>query len=126
MDLKKMFKDLWTWIAEDPQRSKNDWPGFVEVDSVRNECPACEYARDKCEEKDNLCSRCPIEPSAKILLGDKFDTQECLGGLYTQFTTAAQLYRFDEEFSKDEKLVEELKNEAVRLAEAIRDLEWKE
>lgn len=125
MDLKQAFKELWTWMAGDPLRSKCDWPGFAEFESVKNECPACEHARLKTT-GDNECEHCPIEPSAKQILGAQFDQGDCLGGLYTRFTRAAYVYQRAKALEEDAEIIEDKRISAVNAAKAIRDLEWKE
>ena len=40
-------KALWNWLAENPDKEKEDWPGFNELRYVPdNECFACQYVWD--------------------------------------------------------------------------------
>ena len=124
MDLAIMHKNLWAWLAEEPSRAKCDWPGFMEVDSIRNECPACEYAFKK-GIPGKECPFCPLRRSARDTLGTDYDDDACLGGLYTRYGTAVSVYRrLKCTHAHEPDMVETARLEAIRLTETIRDLKW--
>jgi hypothetical protein len=50
-------KELWQWLSEDPNRKKEDWPGFNSDQQVFNHCFACDYI----VKNDLGCeSNCPL------------------------------------------------------------------
>ncbi len=53
---KQLHYELWTWISEDPMRTKYHWPKWREVvdtyEYIENHCFACEYFGD--------CFYCPL------------------------------------------------------------------
>ena len=46
-------KELWTWLSENPEKGKGDWPGWDNTGLILNLCFACEYL---CA----ACSSCPL------------------------------------------------------------------
>lgn len=127
MDLAIAHKNLWAWLAEDPSRSKDDWPGFMELDTVKNECFACEHADKVGNGNDtDICEYCPLAVGAKKFLGNNYDDSDCLGGLYSAFTRARYVYRMSLDLGEPTETVAKNKDMAQQLAIAIRDLEWKD
>jgi len=52
-------KELWDWLARNPDKGKEDWPGWKETAMVEAECFACQYVTDNFA--DTLCSGvCPL------------------------------------------------------------------
>ena len=51
-------KKLWTWLSENPEMGKDDWPGWKvnggEYDKVYRLCFACEFI------VDDACCDCPL------------------------------------------------------------------
>lgn len=62
--LKKLHRELWQWLADNPGAEKWDWPRFDEMKAVPVfECFACEaagrfYGRP---DPDFSCGKCPCE-----------------------------------------------------------------
>ena len=61
----KYHRELWFWLAENPDKDKTKWPGWEkynisdrDVVSWRNTCFACGEDKDKSKGVD--CSNCPI------------------------------------------------------------------
>jgi hypothetical protein len=66
--------ELWTWLAGDMGREKQDWPRWEELSSTypgitvpSAHCPCCYYAKhvymcSKTELGDTFCSLCPLLP----------------------------------------------------------------
>ena len=54
--------DLWLWLAKNPGRAKNEWPGWIInggcTPYMAHYCPCCEYV-GLAGRKDN-CRRCPL------------------------------------------------------------------
>lgn len=46
-------KALWMWLSENPNKEKEDWPKWLNIPSMDNDCFACEIANCDCED-------CPI------------------------------------------------------------------
>ena len=48
----EITEELWTWLAEEDGRKKEDWPGWEKYGEMRLDCPLCEYAlpRGECLE----------------------------------------------------------------------------
>jgi len=127
MDYHTMFRNLWAWIAEDPSREKHEWPGFVETGHIPSYCPACAHADQiGTGNPGDRCYYCPLEDGAKKSQAGFYDDRACLGGLYTLYLTAAADYRSYREMMASVELIEEQRLRAVKAAEAIRDLEWKD
>lgn len=86
---------LWTWLAIDGKREKEEWFKAFDVPEVKHYCFACEQAemsfylpttKSTSEEEDyinpSLCDYCPLKnPSSK----------ECLNGLYYKWLLKADL-----------------------------------
>lgn len=52
----KITKDLWIWLSNNPQYSKEDCDK-PDVTKMESDCPCCEYAAyKKCDD----CSSCPL------------------------------------------------------------------
>lgn len=57
-------RDLWKWLAKNPQAEKRDWPGWAKItEPVQGWCFACEYAgrREPIKHDPNpdvICDRC--------------------------------------------------------------------
>ena len=54
-------KEMWTWLAENPEMEKKDWPGWKAFDKDyfedHNLCFACEFI----SKTDLGCENCPID-----------------------------------------------------------------
>jgi hypothetical protein len=56
----KICIELWTWLAENPEEDKKNWPGWITHGKMELTCPCCEYVgaldrfSNKCEVK------CPV------------------------------------------------------------------
>ena len=58
---KKLHRQLWLWLAKNPDMAKKDWPGWIHnggpVKETQHDCFLCErYQHDK----EEFCD-CPIE-----------------------------------------------------------------
>lgn len=66
LDLKNQHVKLWTWLSENPTKSKNDWPGWKKLNSdnyvfaFRYKCFACQKAKMKNEDEFKLFVDCNI------------------------------------------------------------------
>ena len=58
---------LWRWLAENPGKEKDEWPGWSyndgQLSDVTNDCFACEYTNYPAnnEYRAYNCERCPIQ-----------------------------------------------------------------
>ena len=59
---------LWTWLADNPDRTKEDWPGWDYYKRQDNDCFACTVSRALCHEAQSpreyfdVCHRyCPLK-----------------------------------------------------------------
>lgn len=101
--LKHKHYELWDWLGEHPDKSKDDWFKLDEnkgLDIACN-CFACHFD-DMCGE--NNCTYCPICKNA--------ETRGCLDGLYREYISA--------------KAIGGKKKKVIRLTKQIRDLPWSE
>ncbi len=74
-EMLKNHHDLWTWLAQNPEKSKSECPIWKKVGRISHECFACKWL----EGKFGKCrdgSKCPIDwPSKQGCVGD--------GGLFS-------------------------------------------
>ncbi len=53
-------KELWDWLAQNPDKSKGNWPGWIwnggEYNRQRALCFACEYTGEDCK----VYNHCPL------------------------------------------------------------------
>ena len=80
-----LHKEMWLWLAENPEAAKSDWPRWNETDVVGkaiHHCFACSALEEGATAHD--CERCPL------LWGTP--TNQCIGdeynGLYEQWVDA--------------------------------------
>lgn len=100
--LKAKHMELWTWLAQNPEEKKENWPGFADPQVLADTsayCFACEFAKEVSEDDSRYCSYCPLDSKR---IGCSF-----VEGLFTQW-----------QFHKGKSRAE--------LAEEIRDLPWLE
>lgn len=78
-------KALWDWLAENPDREKEDWIGWEEnggdIDfDVENDCFACEYTVSENLGEPHYCDcdKCPLD----------WEAEDCLSGLYGEWSKA--------------------------------------
>jgi len=53
----EICRDMWDWLADNPEREKEDWPGWEEVGRMLDNCPCCEYT---CQQVGDFCDHCPL------------------------------------------------------------------
>lgn len=57
-------KELWDWLARNPDKEKDDWPGWIgnggEYYYVVAECFACEYDLKLSDTEYDECRYCPL------------------------------------------------------------------
>ncbi len=83
----KRHRELWTWLAENPTKEKQDWPGWVRYDAALNDCFLCEYAlksRKNDSNRLNICDYCPVE-FKETNDYPKGTIGYCLGGLFIRW-----------------------------------------
>lgn len=79
-----LHKELWNWLAENPQQRKDDWPRWEknggDIEYISSYCFACEYVDSL---KQN-CEACPLvwPDGCKCCtddgaLYDQWDSAEC-------------------------------------------------
>jgi hypothetical protein len=112
---KEVFRQLWSWLALNPDKGKRDWPGF-EDEALRlkyaehNYCPACRTMKmlDVAHPGNRGCHYCPINKSAAAAAKsiDVYHEHYCLCGLYGAWLMGTKL-----------------RSETAAL---IRDLEWED
>jgi hypothetical protein len=52
---------LWSWLAENPERQKEDWPGWQKLPNFENLCPLCEFVKSKPSTIFSVdCDHCPL------------------------------------------------------------------
>lgn len=58
----RLHRELWGWLAENPNRSKADWPRWEcnggDVEHLHSECFACEYVNGQVDPA--MCGVCPL------------------------------------------------------------------
>ena len=66
-EMKKLHRELWTWVAENPGSVKDEWPRWVEnggdIPCVHAHCFACAIAILEQKKQDyfiRMCETCPI------------------------------------------------------------------
>ena len=85
---KDYHSELWTWLVENPNRSKSSWFSkyWKDVEVPLNHCFACEYT---IEVGDSYC------PLMADFCGGETGDVDCLNGLYTSYVSSS--VRNDEE-----------------------------
>lgn len=88
---RKAHKKLWLWLAKNPNKQKEEWPGWKDYDiwKIPNECFACEFAMSLRRTGVGLWCYylCPF--SFKRRYSGEFDAyRECLGGIYRAYEDA--------------------------------------
>ena len=57
----RLHRQLWNWLADNPDKSKSEWPEWEwnggKIQRMVADCPACEFASTK---SDFECSICPV------------------------------------------------------------------
>ena len=70
----EICRELWLWLADNPEKSKDDWPGWKEYWPMISGCPCCEYIRHRYPFGILNCHRCllkwPISRWAHSCLDD--------------------------------------------------------
>jgi len=78
-------KQLWNWLADNPEMDKGDWPGWKqnggEFFSPYSYCFACDDSNI-----EDGCGECPLDTDTDP--DNDFDSTFCLGGLYWKWRTA--------------------------------------
>jgi hypothetical protein len=67
----KKHREVWKWLAENPDKEKAQWPGWKPGEHIANDCFLCCYV-DKLE--NNSCKNCPLDWTI---------TKECMDTLPT-------------------------------------------
>ena len=56
--------DLWLWMACNPERLKEDWPGWIRnggyLGRCMSHCPCCEYKENNNDENMSCENICPL------------------------------------------------------------------
>ena len=73
-DLKTMLENhhnLWTWIAKNPEKAKEDWPGWEQFPNMEGECFACQWVHNTFghECKDGKI-HCPLDWPSGSCVGE--------------------------------------------------------
>lgn len=42
--------ELWTWLAKNSDKSKDDWPGWEKYGELNLDCPCCEHCMQECDD----------------------------------------------------------------------------
>ncbi len=117
---KQLHYDLWNWLANNPGKEKDDWPGWAMIKKnygrVANLCFACEYFEE--------CELCPLNRSTRH--GPECTLYYKWRDLNEKYITAYYL-RFQGRIGSKNKTTKKLDNLATKTANAaiaVRD-EWK-
>lgn len=84
-EILELHSELWTWLSDNPQCSKEDWPGWSTVDKAISShdktCLCCAYdvLMGNAMEEIKSCAWCPLR--IEHAYGDS-----CLYGLYDDYT----------------------------------------
>ncbi len=54
----QITEELWTWLAEEDGRKKEDWPEWGKYREMDHDCALCEYTGLESRFKED-CSGCP-------------------------------------------------------------------
>ena len=105
--------ELWNWLAENPGRFKDEWPGFDCEDDIPERC--C-YA---CEATYNGCIACPID------WGDCMGC--CSSGMFEEWHDNVIKLKFYHESKNKEDLIRKVREAAISIADAPikKDMEYK-
>lgn len=101
-------KELWDWLAKNPEKGKADWPGweFYCDSRLYYWCFACEYARNEATGKGInptfgiKCQYCP-------LIWNDDDDEICMDGLFDDWDA-------EKDLQKRTKLAEQIRDLSVR------------
>ena len=59
----RICRELWLWLAENPDCFKQDWPKWKEYGHFHAQCPCCEYVKREHANPVDVylrCSACPL------------------------------------------------------------------
>ena len=65
----KKHREMWNWLAENPDKGKAQWPGWESNERAKNNCFLCAYIY---KIEDDSCKNCPLDWGI---------TEECLDNL---------------------------------------------
>lgn len=54
----KKHREMWNWLAENPDKEKASWPGWESNWYAENNCFLCGYV---CKLENTSCKNCPLE-----------------------------------------------------------------
>jgi hypothetical protein len=54
----KKHREMWNWLAENPNKKKEHWPGWELIGYIENNCFLCGYIF---QSGDGLCKNCPLD-----------------------------------------------------------------
>lgn len=76
-------RELWGWLAENPDKENDEWPGWVynggTYPKVVADCFCCDYATWSSPVSENFCHHCPL------ISGESVCENVCLHGLYREW-----------------------------------------
>lgn len=73
----RLHRELWNWLADNPEKGKEDWPEWKDMGHIESNCFACEYS--------GPCHECLFEwPNGNCLEGEEAGVE----GLYLLWATA--------------------------------------
>jgi hypothetical protein len=57
--------ELWSWLKENKQTSKDNWPGWKKYGSMKHACPCCQFVNSEQEDwkmmhGDDCIKSCPL------------------------------------------------------------------
>lgn len=55
-------KKVWKWLADNPEKRKEDWPGWKNIRALNN-CFACDYASKAQTNMETMCQKCFLLPT---------------------------------------------------------------
>jgi len=74
----ELHRELWDWLAQNPDADKADWPGWSDYPQIPSLCFLCNY------DKQGRCSVCPVQFKVPPELSPG-TVNYCLGGVYHQW-----------------------------------------
>ena len=80
-ELKQLHFELWDWLVNNPNETKNEWPKWEELPSVTDYCScfACAVVNNKegNEYNNRFCVGCPLQVPTNELTKDLSDDYIC-------------------------------------------------
>lgn len=94
IDYKRSHEGLWNWLAKNPRKMKEDWPGWKTLENLKidygwGHCFACEFVGYNIK-KGRRCDKCPVDFGTGNKAKYNCDSQDASNFVKWQSTSKSQ------------------------------------